>query len=336
MSMTAVVLQFLASAAVIVVAGTFLARYGDAIADLTGLGRLLVGSVLVAGATSLPELSVDLNAIRLGAPDLAIGDLMGSCLCNLMIHGGVDMVHRSRRKMFSRESAAHALSATVSVALVSLAALGILLAAKLPGEFLGLGVGTWMVLAGYVGGVRLVYIDQRISAIGAAEAPQDVLQPAGKMTLRRAALGFAAAAAVIVAAGPFLAESAETLAELTGLGTTFVGSTMVALSTSLPELVATIAAVRMGAPDLAIGSVFGSNAFNMVLIAPLDLAHDGALLAAVTRTHVVTAIWVILVSAVAVMGQIYNAESRKRLIEPDAMMVTTLVIAAMTSLYYLR
>lgn len=334
--MAAVVLQFVVSAAVIIVAGTFLARYGDAIADLTGLGRLLVGSVLVAGATSLPELSVDLNAIRLGAPNLAVGDLMGSCLCNLLILGGVDMFHRSRRKMFSRESAAHALAATVSVALVSLAALGILLADKLPGEFLGLGVGAWLVLAGYVGGVRLVYMDQQVAAIGAEEAPQDVLQPAGKVTLRRAAIGFAVAAGVIIVTGPYLAESAEQIAELSGLGTTFVGSTMVALSTSLPELVATIAAVRMGAPDLAIGNVFGSNTFNMLLIVPLDLAHGGSLLGAVTGTHVVTALWVVLVSAVAVMGQIYNAESRRRLIEPDAMMVAVLVLAAMASLYYLR
>jgi cation:H+ antiporter len=334
--MTGALLQFLVAAAAIIVAGTFLARYGDAIADLTGMGRLLVGSVLVAGATSLPELSVDLNAIGLGAPDLAIGDLMGSCLVNLLILAGVDMAHRSRRKMFSRESAAHALSATVSIALVAIAVLSILLAGRLPDEFLGLGPGTWMLLAAYVGGVRLVYRDQQVSALEAKDAPQDVMQPAGHITLRRAAVGFAIAATVIVVAGPFLAKAAEEIAESTGLGTTFVGSTMVALSTSLPELVATIAAVRMGAPDLAIGNVFGSNAFNMALIVPLDLAQSGPLLAVVSSTHAVTGIWVILVSAVAVMGQIYNAESRRRLIEPDAMLVAALVMVAMASLYYLR
>jgi cation:H+ antiporter len=334
--MAGVTLQFLAAATVIVVAGTFLARYGDAIADLTGLGRLLVGSVLVAGATSLPELSVDLSAIALGAPDLAVGDLMGSCLVNLAILAVVDMLHRSKRKMFSRESAAHALAAMVSVAMVALASLAIMLAGKQPAEFLWLGIGAWAILVAYVGGVRLVYRDQQVAAVEAKQAPQDVLQPAGHITLRRAIVGFAVAAAVIVITGPYLAEAAEELAELTGLGTTFVGSTMVALSTSLPELVATIAAVRMGAPDLAIGNVFGSNAFNMALIVPLDLAHDGPLLAAVSTAHAVTGIWVVLVSAVAVMGQIYNAESRQRLIEPDAMLVAAMVLAAMASLYYLR
>lgn len=334
--MAGAALQFLAAAAVMVVAGTFLARYGDAIADLTGLGRLLVGSVLVAGATSLPELSVDLNAIALGAPDLAIGDLMGSCLMNLAILAVVDMLHRSRRKMFSRESAAHALSAMVSIALVALASLAIMLAGKLPDEFLRLGPGAWLLLLAYIGGVRLVYRDQQVSAAQAKEGPQDVLQPAGHITLRRAIVGFIAAAVVIVIAGPYLAEAAEELAEVTGLGRTFVGSTMVALSTSLPELVATVAAVRMGAFDLAIGNVFGSNAFNMALIVPLDLAHDGPLLASVSATHAVTGVWVILVSAVAVMGQIYNAESRRRFIEPDATLVALLVLGAMASLYYLR
>lgn len=141
---------------------------------------------------------------------------------------------------------------------------------------------------------------------------------------------------MIIVAGPFLAEAAGELAELSGLGTTFVGSTMVALSTSLPELVATVAAVRMGAFDLAIGNVFGSNAFNMALFVPLDLAQSGPLLGLASATHAVTGVWVIIVSSVAVMGQIYNAESRRRIIEPDAMLVGLLVMAAMASLFYLR
>ena len=68
--MLAVGLQFVIAAAAVVAAGTVLTRYADAIADLTKLGRLLVGSILLAGATSLPELSVDLSAIRQGLPDL--------------------------------------------------------------------------------------------------------------------------------------------------------------------------------------------------------------------------------------------------------------------------
>ncbi|MGH8655958.1 MAG: hypothetical protein ACREYE_28945 [Gammaproteobacteria bacterium] len=79
-----------------------------------------------------------------------------------------------------------------------------------------------------------------------------------------------------------------------------------ALSTSLPELVASLAARRMDAFDLALGKLFGSNAFN--LLAPLDLAHPRSLLAAVSPTHALTALYTILVTALVVIGQLYRAE----------------------------
>ena len=72
--MSLTILQFVVSAAVIVIAATYLTTYADAIADLTGLGRLLVGNTLLAGETSLPEPSVDLSAVRLGEVDMAVGD----------------------------------------------------------------------------------------------------------------------------------------------------------------------------------------------------------------------------------------------------------------------
>ena len=140
----------------------------------------------------------------------------------------------------------------------------------------------------------------------------------------------------IVAAGPFLASAADRIANLTGLGSTFVGTTLVALCTSLPELVAALTAVRMGAFDLAVGNVFGSNAFNMVLFFPLDLIHPGSLFAAVSQSHVLTALSTIVVTGVAIMGQLYQVEKRIRFIEPDAALVLILIIGSLAGLYYLR
>jgi cation:H+ antiporter len=90
------VLQFVITALVTIVAGAALARCADAIAGLTGLGRLRTGSILLAGATSLPELIVDLNPVRLGMPNLAVGDLVRSSLFNLLILAIIDTSHRSR------------------------------------------------------------------------------------------------------------------------------------------------------------------------------------------------------------------------------------------------
>lgn len=330
-------LQFVISALAIIVAGTALTKFADSIADLTKLGRLLVGSVLLAGATSLPELTVDINAVKLGAPDLAVGDLVGSCLFNLLILALIDLSRHSGGYMFSRTAAAHALSGTASITLTALAAIGIVASRQWPElTFGGVGPGCLAIFVAYLFAARLVFYDQRISAQQPEARGVEVLLPAGKMTLPKAVAGFLAAAAAIVVAGPFLAESAEKLATQSGLGHTFVGSTLVAFCTSLPELVATLTAVRIGAFDLAIGNIYGSNAFNIVLLLPLDLFFPGSLLAAVSPTHAVTCLATILITSVALMGQLYQVESRIRFLEPDAWLVIALVIGSLGMVYLLR
>jgi len=316
MTLTTAILQFLLAAAVVVFAGTLLARCADAIAELTKLGRLLVGSVFLAGATSLPELTVDISAVRMGLPDLAVGDLLGSSLFNLLILAVADLMTSSRGRMLSRISAAHALSATASISLTALAAIGIFVGGHL-GTFAIGPVGVWSlgILGAYLLGIRLVYFDQRhVTEI----LPDSVAPPAPRMKLRTAIAGFVTAAAIILVAAPFVAKAAGRIAELSGLGSTFVGTTLVAFSTSLPELVSTIAAVRMKAFDLALGNIFGSNSFNMILLVPLDIAHRGPIFAVLSQTHVLTALAVIMATAIAVLGQLYKVEKRVRLVEPDA------------------
>jgi cation:H+ antiporter len=110
-------LQFLISAAIIIAAGSVLTQFGDIISHRTKLGGLLVGTILIAGATAPPELAVDVNAVRMGAPDLAVGDLMGSSLFNLLILAVLDLTRYTHGRMLSETSARHALAATVSIAL---------------------------------------------------------------------------------------------------------------------------------------------------------------------------------------------------------------------------
>ncbi|MGE3805794.1 MAG: sodium:calcium antiporter [Gemmataceae bacterium] len=334
--MTGDILQFVGTALVIIVAGTVLTRCADAIADLTGLGKLLVGSILLAGATSLPELSVDISAVyRENLPDLAVGDLLGSSLFNLLILAVLDLFHQQRGRMFSRMSAAHALSGTMSMTLMAIVGMSLVLGKKLDFTIGLVGPGSLALLGAYLLGIRLVYYDQRYAATAQGTPDQEVLQPAGHMSLRTAIAGYVAAALVILLVAPLVASAAGSIAEKTGLGSTFVGTTLVALCTSLPELVSTIAAVRLGAYDLAIGNIFGSNAFNMILFVPLDLVYNGALLANVSQTHAVTCLAAILVTSVAIMGQLYHAEKRVLLLEPDAAAIILLVISALAMVYYL-
>jgi len=324
-------LQFLALAAIVAGAGTVLARAADTIAEATGLGRLLVGSVLLAAATSLPELAVDIAAVRAGHADLAAGDLLGSSLMNLLILAGIDLCCRNGRKMLSREAASHALSATLAIAVTGLAGGAILTAGKLPAVGLfGVGGWSWAILVAYLLGARMLFIDQRISA---RVAPDQM--PRARRDIWRPAAMFLGAAAALVTAGPRLAAVAADLADCTGLGGTFVGTALVALTTSLPELVASLAAVRLGAVDLAIGNVFGSNAFNMIMFVPLDAVCPGSLFQAVSSAHAVTAFAVIVATAITVLGQLYHVERRMPLIEPDALLVLLVIFGALGLLFQL-
>jgi cation:H+ antiporter len=336
--MLILVLEFLALAAVIIVSGTLLARYADALGDLSGMGGSLAGLVLLAGATSLPELAVDCSAAAIGAPDLAVGDLMGSSLFNLLILACIDLAFRSRERMLSKLAAAHALSATMSMVLTGIAALGILLQ---PGwELAGMGPIPLLILVCYLFGLRLVYFDQQYAMQEMGHASEATAAAPKGMSLRRALLGYLITTVVILATGPFLAFTADELAERTALGGTFVGTTLVALSTSLPEVATTIAAVRMGAVDLAVGNVFGSNSFNMTILFGVDLVYrnpqGSALLSSVSTTHAITGLCTIIITGVATTGLLYRAEKRFWLIEPDALLIVLLVLGALGLAYVYR
>ena len=101
------------------------------------------------------------------------------------------------------------------------------------------------------------------------------------------------------------------------------------------QLPTTFTAVRIGALDMAMGNILGSNSFNMVLLIPLDLVYDGSLLAAVSPSHAYTALCVILVTSVVILSQLYPVERKKPFVEPDAWLAITLVIASFTGLYFL-
>lgn len=342
--MDAIVIEFVTLAMVVVGAGVVLSRAADRFAEVTRLGRMLVGSVFLAAATSLPELSVDVAAVRAGLPDLAIGDLLGSSLMNLLILAAIDLAVRSGRPMFSRQAAAHALPATLSIVLTALAGLAILAAGRLPPlSFAGMGGWSWAILVAYACGARMIFLDQRIAARTAEESdPRFAAEGTGAAdhapAIRELVVSggaFLAAALVLWWSGPRLAVSAGALATASGLGGTFIGTTLVALTTSLPELVAAVVAVRSGAVDLAIGNTFGSNAFNMVLFAPLDAVHPGSLFAAAEQVHVVTVLAVIAASAVAVLGQLYHVERRVPLFEPDAVLIVIIVCGAIGLVYRL-
>ena len=324
--MLALFAEFTVIAIVIVIAGTYLAKFAGQLGERTGLGRLMAGIVLLAVATSLPELIVSCYAVLIPAPDLAVGDLLGSCLFNLLILAVLDLTTRTGGSMLSRSAAAHSLSAMASVLLTAVALLFLLV--DLPWMIWRLGPGSMSILISYGLCLRLIYFDQQFGRKAKTRESPKMTFP-----LRNVILGYATATLVIFLAAPQLVVTADQLALESGLGGTFVGTTFVALATSLPEVSTTRAALRMGAPDMAIGNIMGSNSFNIVVLFAVDLFYEKPLLASVLNTHAVTATAVIIVTSLVAMGMLYRAEKRFWLIEPDAVIVILFIVGALVLVY---
>lgn len=319
-------LWFAASGAAVVVAGVMLARAADAIAAATGLGRLWVGSVALAAATSLPELATDVAAVRLGAVDLAVGDLLGSSMANMLILAAVDLLP-PRRYVLRHAALDHALVACLAITLNALA--GLLILARSPHTTLGVGTGSIVLLVAYLAGARAAYRN--------VAPPPDA---AGGVrgfrwgALRRPAVTFAGATGLVLVAAPAFARAAKAIAEQTGMGTTFVGTWLVGTATSLPELVASVAAVRFGAFDLAVGNLFGSNALNMALLPVLDAVLPGeSLFAVVDPSHALSACLAVILTGLGLAAVVYRAERRFAMLEPDSWLMVLAYVAGLWLLY---
>jgi cation:H+ antiporter len=336
--MTFALFQFFLSAFVIILAGSFLTRFADKIAETTGWGKMFVGSLLLAGATSLPELMVDLHAVKLDLPDLAVGDLLGSSLFNLLILALLDFAFPSafQRTAFSPKFLHHSLAAVLTIVLTAIVGIGI--ASRVESSFLGVGLFSWAVLIVYFYGLRLIFLEgkENSTQTDSLEHERALAKFSSYRPLILAFSGYIACALVILVAAPYLVDAADEIAKYSGLGHTFIGTTLVALATSLPELVSTLTAFRMGSPDLALGNIFGSNAFNMILFVPLDFMYPKVLFSSVNNTHAVTAFSVMAATGIAVMGQLYRKKQRSRLAEPSSEVVVAVILLFLFLLYWLK
>ena len=333
--------RFVLAAIIVVLAGTQLARSGDVIAARTKLGVVWVGSVFLALATSLPEIVTDLSAVRMGAPDLAVGDLFGSSMANMLILALVSLAP-SGAELFRRATLDHVLYASLAIMLTAIATVGLIL--RPPVTVLGIGLTSWFLLAVYAIASRAAFLHSTVAQsatevvemsgsvqVGSAASAIDHVTddttttteaPKTAMSLQRAVVLFVGAALVIVLAAPQFAKAADGIAIATGVGTTFVGTWLVGLSTSLPELVTSFAAVRLRAYDMAVGNLFGSNAVNMALFALLDLAHPGPpILSIADPAHAVSALVAIVLMTIAAATLVHRSRHGRTVAEPGSLLI---------------
>lgn len=319
-------IQFLISAVVIVLAANQLAKYSDVIAMRTGMGRMFVGILLMAGVTSLPELLTTISAVNQGVPNLAAGNLLGSNMINMFLLAVIDILYRKER-LLRKAALKHALSGSLAVFMIGLVVFFIM--ADIQVSVGWVGVDSLIIIAAYVIAIRLIQTNMTVAT---SSAPVEI--PDGMPSLRKGVIGFSIAALALILITPLMVRSSIGIAEVTGLGTTFVGTTLVALVTSLPELVTTVAALRLGADDMAIGNLFGSNLFNMFALALTDFFYlQGSFFSVIDPAFLLVGMLGLLMTSMGLIGNLARLERRIWIIELDAAALMVTYFAGLYLLY---
>lgn len=284
---------------VIFFSGQKVAKYGDVIARRTGIGHVWMGVVAVALITSLPELFTGISAVTLvSAPDLAIGDLIGANAFNLFNLALLDIFHRNGSIM-AVASRAHRITGWFSLALVVIVGVFIFISTRISEMPLGwIGWYTPLIVIVYLFSVRQLFYYEKKHA--AAKEPETY---STEISLKRVYIYFSISAVFIIGAGIWLATIGDEIAQVTGWGKSFVGSLFLAFTTTLPEITVSFAAMRIGAIDMALANMVGSNLFNLTIVPVTDLIYTrGPILARISESHLITAAAVTLMSLIFLAG----------------------------------
>ena len=327
-------LKFVICLALIIIAGSKLSRYGDLIARKTGMGRVWTGVILLATITSLPELATGISSVSfIGKPDLSMGDLFGSNMVNLAIIAIIDVTHKG--PVLQLLGTGVVLTTGLSTLMIGAAATSILLAQDVltVSLFGRIGIFSLLLLLLYF------FVQYMLFRFGKKRPEQEseVTDESDNISLKRVIMLFSLAGLVTAGAGTWLAFIGNELVNVTGLKASFVGTLFLAICTSAPEITVSVTAARIGALDMAVGNMVGSNLFNMgVVIFVVDLFYSaGSVLRDVSAGHVLTALFAIMMSCIVIIGIIFRSRAWLRgRVGVDSAVLLLLYLSALAVIYF--
>jgi len=303
-------LTFAVCSAAIVLAGGGLSKYSDILAEKTGIGKVWIGMTAVAISTSLPELATGISAIvYAGSPNIALGDALGSCVFNMLIIALIDVM-TPQEPMQVKLGPGNMLTAGFSILIIATVLVGLIVQPLTSLSFLNMSLFSLMVLGVYAASSRLIFVfEKREMSKLIMEAAEE--QHYREIPMAKAVYMLLICAVTVALAGTLLPVTGVRLSDAFGVGRGFIGTALIAFSTSLPEVVVAVTAVRIGSLDIAVGNVFGSNLFNCVVLVVDDALYTkGPLFADAAPGQAITAGIAIMMSGVALIGLIYKARHK--------------------------
>jgi cation:H+ antiporter len=225
----------------------------------------------------------------------------------LLLLALIDLAYR-KHQMFAEATSGHVLSLGFAVVMLGVAGLNVLSGSRIGALPASLDVATVANIAIYLLALRVIFTFERRQLITSPAKDESSAQSG--MSLRAASAGYALSAICVVAAGIWLPAATVKLANEMGVTSAFAGTLFMAIATSLPELAVTLSAIRLGALDMAIAALLGSNLFNMVVLAIDDIAYDGPLLSDASGVNAITLFSVLIANGLVAAGLIYRPEGR--------------------------
>ncbi len=331
---------FVLAAGIVWVAGTQLVVYADELAERFGLTRQFVGFILLATVTSLPEIVTTFTASISGDAALVLGNLFGGITFQTALLGVADLFFVRYALTSWPRKHTHALEAIFLVIM-----LNFLLVVSFVGEWelvWNIGLGAVILSLSYPLAVALLRrYDERSSWVP-IDIPEEKdgggpilgVNRLQDVATRQVIIPAIIASLLILFAGYFTADRAAVIAEQSGLGSSFIGLTLLAAATSTPELSTTIAAVRMGAYTMAISNIFGSNLIMVALILPADLAYrDGPILMEIGQSAQLSITIGLLVTAIYAAGIVIRRTPRLLGAGVDSWLVLAIYFASIWLAY---
>ena len=326
MDLAIALILFIGTAVIVVAGARYLVTSGNVIAIKTGWGQVWVGTLLLAGATSLPELVATSTAAFLGNPGLAAGNVFGSNMLNMTILTlalgflGGKLVFQQVRP----QQKAVALFATILTIIAVLLAI-----VKLDVKWWIISPASLIIIALYVFGSWRLFKQSSDSAPDKDETTHRSMQWGWTV--------FGLSSAVIFVATFFLTHSAADIAEITGIGESFIGVIALAFVTSLPEVSTSVAALRQNAPDLAMSNLFGSNAFNIIVLAIADLFFSGGSLFGNMETGAIVAgLFALLLMSLSILQILFRRPVKIfSFVEPSVFLLTLIYAVGLFLVFYI-
>ncbi|MBZ5715694.1 sodium:calcium antiporter [Nannocystis pusilla] len=320
-------------------AGTRLARLADAIAERTGVGRAFIGALLLGGLTSLPEVATSVTSTLVGNVRLAVNNILGGVAMQVALLAIADAAVRDVTLSIASNLAVIRLQAALLILALIFVAMGIVV-----GEPAGWSVGPWS-MGLFAASAAAFYAIRKIKtpddgATSDSGADSDETSPSTapqSSQPRHLVLKTVVAGLVVLVAGAVVGLAGDALGRRTGLGSSFVGVLLVALTTSLPELSTTVEAARLGRYQMAFSNVLGTNFFDIALIFVIDLLwREGPALDEVGRFSTVAALLGAALTGIYLLTFATGRRRRVLRVGTDSLFVLLVYVGGMFLLYWIR